>query len=479
MANERKGNDKKLGLTGLVAIVVSSMIGGGIFDLPSNMTAATALGAVLIAWLITGIGMYSLANTFRSLSDKRPDLTSGIYEYSREAFGRFVGFEMAWGYWLSAAFGNVAFAVLIMDTLSFFFPVFGDGKNLPSVIGGSALIWTMHFFVLRGISGAAALNVVGTVAKLVPLVVIVLASAIAFKWDTFQFDFWGQEEHLGSILSQVKSTMLVTLWAFIGIEGAVVIGRHARTPKLVGQSTLIGLFSCLVIYVFLSVLPFGVLHQKELAALTTPSTAYLLQHIVGYWGAVFVNIGVLIALLSAWLAWTILVAEVPHTAATDGVFPKWVAGENKHGAPAAALWLSSIIMQLAIFVVLLSDNAWLFLLSITGVMVLPPYLTSCAFLWKLSISGHFPIRGPESQRWSHVTGTVGTFYAIWLLFAAGPSFLLMSVVFFGLGMPLYHMAHKELSMRELFAGRDAWLAGTIVILMVVAVFLFATGNIKI
>lgn len=480
MADNGGDGTKKLGLIGLVGIVVSSMIGGGIFDLPSNMTASAALGAVIIAWLITGTGMYFLANTFRTLQDKRPDLTSGIYAYAREGFGRFVGFEMAWGYWLSAAFGNVAFAVLIMDTMAYFFPVFGDGKNVPSVIGGSLLIWTMHFIVLRGVSGAAALNLIGTVAKLVPLFVVILVSAVAIKWETFQFDFWGEQQGLGSIMTQVRGTMLVTLWAFIGIEGAVVIGRHAKSPKLVGQATLIGLFLCLTIYIGLSILPFGILHEKELAALKTPSTAYLLEYLVGPWGATFVNIGVLVALLSAWLAWTILVAEVPYVAAKDGVFPKFIAGENRHGVPSTALWLSSIIMQLAMFVVLFAENAWLFMLSITGVMVLPPYLSSAAYLWQLARSNTFPTSGGESRGFTYATGMLATIYALWLLYAAGPSYLLMSAVFFAIGIPLYWAAHRDRPAgTPLFLGRDALLAGGLASLGIIAVTLFATGIVKV
>lgn len=138
-------NSKKLGLMGLIAIVTGSMIGGGIFNLPQNMAAGAAAGAVMLAWVITGVGMFFLASSFRILSDTRPELTGGIYTYARVGFGRFVGFEMAWGYWLATVFGNAAFAVLIMQTLGYFFPVFGDGKNWASVIGGSALIWGMAF----------------------------------------------------------------------------------------------------------------------------------------------------------------------------------------------------------------------------------------------------------------------------------------------------------------------------------------------
>ena len=76
----------KLGVLGLAAIVVSSMIGGGIFSLPQNMAQSASVGAVILAWIITGVGMFFIANTFRILADAKPDLTSGIYMYAREGY---------------------------------------------------------------------------------------------------------------------------------------------------------------------------------------------------------------------------------------------------------------------------------------------------------------------------------------------------------------------------------------------------------
>ena len=119
----------KLGVLGLAGIVISSMIGGGIFSLPQNMAQGASVGAVLIAWLITGIGIYFIANSFRILSTAKPDLTSGIYMYSRQGFGPFMGFTIGWSYWLCQIFGNVGYAVITMDALNYFFPGYFTGGN--------------------------------------------------------------------------------------------------------------------------------------------------------------------------------------------------------------------------------------------------------------------------------------------------------------------------------------------------------------
>ena len=168
-------NSGKLGVTALAALVVSAMIGGGIFSMPQNIAQNASVMAVIAAWIITGTGLFFLANTFRILAEVRPDATAGIYAYARSGFGKFAGFQIAWAYWLCNIFGNVAYAVLLMDALNYFFPGwFTGGNNLWSIIGGSFVIWLMNFAVLRGTRQAAGINTIGTICKLVPLAIFIV-----------------------------------------------------------------------------------------------------------------------------------------------------------------------------------------------------------------------------------------------------------------------------------------------------------------
>ena len=121
----------KLKLGALVALVVGSMIGGGIFSLPQNMAASAGVGAVLIGWAITAVGMLTLAFVFQTLANRKPDLDGGVYAYAKAGFGDYMGFSSAWGYWISAWLGNVGYFVLLFSTLGYFFPVFGEGNTLP------------------------------------------------------------------------------------------------------------------------------------------------------------------------------------------------------------------------------------------------------------------------------------------------------------------------------------------------------------
>lgn len=450
-------DNNKLGLIGLIAIVVSSMIGGGIFNLPSNMSIDAGFIGVTISWIVTAVGIYFLANTFSILSDNNPDLHSGIYSYARAGFGKFVGCEIAWGYWLSSIFGNVAFAVLLMQTIGYFYPIF-NGHNIESFIGGSAFIWLMYFIVICGVTKATFLNNIATFAKLAVLAVILFFFAKGFNPHVASYDMLGKIENLGPLTQQVKSTMLITLWCFIGLEGAVVLSGRAKNPKDVGKATLLGILICIIIFSALSILSFGVLHQSRLAYLPNPSTAYVLEAIVGKWGATFVNVGIIIALLGCWLSWTIITAEVPYIAAKDGVFPKFLVKTDKNDTPTASLLISTIAMQLAMFIVLYSTNAWLTLVDITGLMILPPYTASTLFLLKEVRNGNLKDIGSGKIRMAFVSGLVACIFTIWLLFSSKMELLLISTTIFSLGIGVYEYSRKEAGEKNIFAGKNKVIA---------------------
>ncbi|MDO4162051.1 MAG: amino acid permease [Pseudomonadota bacterium] len=474
-----------LGVWALAAIVVSSMIGGGIYSLPQNMAAGASAGAVLLAWVITGIGVYFIANTFRVLSAAKPDLKAGIYMYSRAGFGPYVGFTIGWSYWLCQICGNVGYAVITMDSLNYFFPpYFEGGNNLASVIGGSILIWGFNYLVLRGIKQATIINLIGTVAKIVPLLLFILIVAVMFHIDQFEFDFWGEEadtaKRLGGLSDQIKSTMLVTLWAFIGIEGAVVMSKHAKSAKTVGHATVLGFAGCLIIYVLLSLLPFGVMTQEQLAEVPNPSTAGILENIVGKWGAWLMNIGLLISVLTSWLAWTVVTAQIPQAAAENGTFPKQFARENAQQTPSVSLWVTSALMQLLMLLVYFSGNAWNTMLSITSVMVLPAYLSSCAYLWKICEDHEYPMNFYIKRSGALFSGIVGVAYSVWLIYAAGLNYLLMAVIFMALGIPVYIWAKKQREPETpAFTVGEGVIAGFLVVIALFAIYAMARGIVSV
>ncbi|MFD1327701.1 arginine-ornithine antiporter [Mycoplana ramosa] len=471
----------KLTLLPLTALVVGSMIGGGVFNLPSDMSRAASPGAILIGWLITGFGMLALALVYQSLAIRKPDLNAGPYAYAKAGFGPFVGFNSAWGYWLSAFLGNVAYAVAIFSALSFFFPVFGDGNNLISIVGASLCLWLIHALVLNGIKQAAFVNIITTIAKLVPLMLFILITIIAFNWDRFTFD-WGRGAGsggagLGSILDQVKSTMLVTLWVFIGIEGASVYSARAARRSDVGRATIIGFLGALGIYVLVSLLSTGILSQPELASLKVPSMAGVLEPLVGRWGASLVNLGLMVSVGGAFLSWTLLCAEIPYTCGRDGTFPKWFAAENANGSPVNALWATNILIQVFLILSFFSKSAYQFFYFIASVAILPPYVFSGAYALKLALSGETYRPDDRARRRDMLVGLIATLYGLWLVYAAGLNYLLMCAVLFAPGILVYARARKEHG-EPAFVGKELLIAIGIGVLALLAIYLMWTGAIS-
>lgn len=474
----------KLGLVSMTLLVIGAMVGGGAFNLPQNMAQGAGLGAVMIAWFVSGLGIFFLARTFQVLADIKPDITAGIYMYSRQGFGKYAGFQIAWGYWLSSAFGNVGFAVLLMDTLNYFFPPYFKGGNTGlAIVLGSCVFWLMNWLVLRGVKSASALNVIGTIAKFVPLLVFVGVVAISIKAGLFTSDFWGRvnenvtgAKSLGSVLDQVKSTMLVTLWVFIGIEGAVVMSGKTDATT-VSRATLLGFFITVLLYVLISVLPFGVMTQAQLGAIAPPSTAAILGSIVGKWGEYFVNGGVLISVLACWLVWTMLVAELPWAAAKDGTYPKVFAATNKNGAASVSLWVSTAIMQAVMVMVYFTNNAWNVLLSITGVMILPAYIGATGYLWKLMAQGQYPANAKIDKTAALASSIFGTIYGVWLVYAAGLEYMLAGAVFFAIGNLVFMWSRREHAPDQaIFSKTEMAVALALVVLGALAIWMLFSGH---
>ncbi|AHG41289.1 amino acid APC transporter [Pseudomonas syringae CC1557] len=434
----------KLRLGALVALVVGSMIGGGIFSLPQNMAASAEAGAVLVGWAITAVGMLTLAFVFQTLANRKPDLDGGVYAYAKAGFGDYMGFSSAWGYWISAWLGNVGYFVLLFSTLGYFFPVFGEGNTVAAVIGASLLLWAVHFLVLRGIQEAAFINMVTTVAKVVPLILFVLIAVFAFKLDIFTSDIWGlKSPDLGSVMNQVRNMMLVTVWVFIGIEGASIFSARAQKRSDVGRATVIGFITVLLFLVMVNVLSLGIMTQPELAKLQNPSMAAVLEHMVGPWGAALISVGLIISLLGALLSWVLLCAEIMLAAAKDHTMPAFLSRENANHVPANALWLTNAMVQVFLIITLFSSSTYLSLIYLATSMILIPYLWSAAYALLLAIKGESYENAKSERRKDLIIAAVALMYAIWLIYAGGVKYLLLSALLYAPGVLFFAKAKIE------------------------------------
>src|SRR5215468_4015508 len=439
----------------LTAMVVGSMVGAGIFSLPRTFAAATGPIGALIAWAIAGTGMYMLARVFQALAERKPELDAGVFAYAKAGFGDYPGFLSAFGYWMGSCIGNVSYWVLIKSTLGTFFPVFGNGNTVVAIAVASVGIWLFHVLILRGVQQAAFINTVVTAAKLVPILVFIVLLAVAFKMDLFRANLYGGDL-TGGIFEQVRATMLVTVFVFLGIEGASVYSRYAKERSDVGFATITGFIIVTGLMVLVTLLPYAVLQRADIAGMRQPSMAQVLEAVVGHWGAVFVSIGLLVSVLGAYLAWSLICAEVLSAAARTKDMPSVFAKENQNKVPANALWLTNIIVQLIVITTYWSRDAFSLMLNLTSAMSLIPFFLVALYAWIMVGRRETYDKNPEGRSRDLVIAIIATIYTAFLIYAGGMKFVVLSAVLYGPGTALYFWCRREQSL-PVFAKMSDWI----------------------
>lgn len=474
----------KLGIFRLVTATITLIIGAGVFTLSGDQAAGGASGAaILTAWGISAVGVLCLVVTFFSLSRLKPNLKGGIYSYANAGFGDFLGFNSAWGYWISALLCVVSFSALLFGALAYFFPVFGEGNNLASVIGASLLVWFYAFLVSCGIKEVTGVNAIITISKFAPIFVAIVAILLFQKFDPaiFMQNMTQGADPTLPFLEQVSGTMMVTIWVFLGIEGAIAISGRAKKDKDVGRATVIAFCCVLTIYLLVSTLSMGVLPLSELAELDTPSFAGVLEAAVGPWGATLINAGVALSLVGAMLGYMVLCSEMPYEAAEQGSFVRAFAKTNKKGAPVVTLVVTGIVVELFLIAMLFSDKTYQFFYALSAGMILLPYLLSAAYFAKLTFTEAHIFDGKLGGSivvW-RVFSVLGVVYALFLAWASGAVGVTIMSLLYAPGVLVYLKGKKEKGEPVFRSALDRVVLAIILIAAVVSVVLIATGTVQV
>lgn len=464
-------------LTALTMMVVGGMVGAGVFSLPSRFATETGVYGAVIAWAIAGTGMLMLAFVFQTLAVRQPSLDSGVYAYAKAGFGEYIGFFSAFGYWASSCVGNVTYWVLIMSTVGAIAPWLGNGDTLPAVALSTLGVWAFAALIMRGTKEATTINKIVTVAKLIPILVFVLLALVAFDLEVFRDNISGGDD-VGSLFEQVRGTMLATVFVFLGVEGASVYSRYARRREDVGRATLLGFVSVLCVFASVTIVSYGIAPRAEIAQLRQPSMAGVLEEAVGTWGLVFVSLGLIVSVLGAYLAWTLMAAEVLFVAAQDDDMPRFLRRENAAGAPVAALLMTTVLIQLMLFVTLVSDDAFNFMLNMTSALSLIPFVFAAGYALKLAVTDEAGADAPTGRNRELVIGVLATLYTLFLLVAAGPRYMLVSFIVYAPGSILFVMARRERG-RAPLTPRELIVLGVSIAGAVIGVIALAAGWITI
>ena len=459
----------KIGLVSLTALVLSSMIGSGIFSLPQNMAAVASAEALLAGWAITGFGIIFLGLSFFFLSRLRPDLDGGIYTYAREGFGDFIGGLAAWGYWLCTSIGSVSYLVVAFSGFGLFFDseqftIFGDGTSLVSILSASLVVWLIHILIAKGVKEAAYVNLIATIVKVLPLIIFIVLAIIFFSPTQFMQDFHGENLQM-PLLDQIKSTMLITLWVFVGVEGATVLSAHAKKKNDVGIATILGILIALILYVAITTLSLGILPREVIAAMPNPSMTGIMEHMIGTSGKILITFCLIVSVLASYMSWTMFSAEVMYQASQTQVFPRFLNKKNENDTPISSLWFTNIVIQIILVLVFFTSKGYDVLIQLATTMILVPYFLVGTYLLRLvfNIGAAWYIK---------LAGIIATLYGFWLVYAAGIEYLLFSVILYTPGAILFFYTRYQKSGKFDFSRNETVALGCTFILSIGSIYAF-------
>ncbi|MBS2970460.1 amino acid permease [Metabacillus sp. KIGAM252] len=400
---------KKWGFWLLSAFVIGNMVGSGIFMLPSTLAQMASPMGAASAWLVTGLGVLMIAFVFGNLSMRKPELTGGPQSYAKAMFksektGKVAGFSMVWGYWVANWISNVAIITSFAGYLSTFLPVMKDpavlftigsqdfekGRLLTFAVC-TILLWGTHTILVNNLNAAGRLNFAATASKVIGFMLFIGAALFAFQGAStgeWYFDVQSAAGEPQGLFKQVQLAAVSTLWAFVGIESAVILSGRARSQADVKKATIFGLFVALTIYMITTLLTMGVIPREELMQSDKPFVD-VLSLFIGDGGGIAMAVLALISLFGSTLGWILMSSEVAYQAAKSGIFPAAFGKNNKKGSPVVSLTITNIMSQLFIFSVISGtiSEAYTFLTTSATLAYLIPYLVSSIYYLKLVING--------------------------------------------------------------------------------------------
>ena len=426
---------RELGLWTSTALVVGNMVGSGVFLLPASLAAYG--GISLVGWLFTSAGALLLALSFSRMSRSLPR-AGGPYAYSRDAFGDFAGFLVAWGYWIAIFVGNAAIAVGFVGYVAFFFPSLSLHPPLAVAVALAA-IWILTWTNARGVREAGMVQLVTMVLKLLPLLALGLLGIFYLDPTHFQpFDLSG-----GSPLGSVTATATLTLWAFIGLESATVPAESVKDPEqTIPRATVAGTLTAAVIYIVSTAAVLGIVPPAALAVSTAPF-AEAAAIVWGRWASWVVAAGAAISAFGALNGWILLQGQVPMAAARDGLFPARFARLSSRGTPVFGLVVSSILVTLLMAMNLTRGlvEQYTLIIKLATLTTLVPYVFSAAAEGRVIMRQR--MKGAPLPRGRTLLTALAFLYALWAVGGSGEETVYWGFLLLLAGLPVYVLLTGE------------------------------------
>ncbi len=420
--------NKKIGLWTGTSLVVGNMVASGIFMLPATLAAYGTLS--LIGWLLSGIGAICLALVYSWLSRIMPSAQGGPYAYTRAGMGEFAGFWVAWSYWISVWCTNAALAIACVSYLTTFIPILGT-HVVFAVATGLGLIWFLTWLNTTGIRNAGSMQLITTIAKLVPLSMIAIGGLFYIQGSNF--DVFNRTD--GSSLAAIIKATTLTFFAFLGLECATVPSNNMEDPeKNIPKATMMGTMISTIIYILSTVAVMGILSPATLIASKAP-LADAAGFIWGNWAKYLIGVGAVISTFGALNGWILMQGQVPAAAAMDKMLPAIFAKENKNKTPVFSLIMSSVFVS-ALMIMNYNKSlasAYEFAILLSTLAVLMPYLFSIIAYVILA----YKEKAHTFSRLNGIVATVAFIFSVWAVVGSGADIVFWGFILLLIGLPLF------------------------------------------
>ncbi|MEU3606659.1 amino acid permease [Streptomyces sp. NPDC035033] len=421
---------RRFGLPVASALVLGNIIGGGIFLLPASVAPYGTIS--LVAFGILTLGALALALVFGRLARRHP-VTGGPYVYARAAFGDFAGFLSAWSYWITAWVSNAALAVAAVGYLDVLVPL--HDSKAATLAAALAVQWLPAAANLAGTRYVGAVQVVATVLKFVPLLLVAVGGFFFFDGANLG-PFQATD---GGALGAVSASAAILLFSYLGVESAAVSAGEVRDPRRnVGRATVLGTLAAAALYLLTMVSVFGTVPHDRLVDSSAPFADSVNLMFGGTWGGAAVACMALVSMVGALNGWTLLSAQTPYAAARDGLFPQ-VFTVKRRGVPTVGVVVTVVLASLLTVYNYTAGSGGVFetLVLVTTFTATVPYLLSAAAQIYFLLSG----RADRVQRSRLVRDTLLALaafgFSLWLVAGSGHAAVYQGVLFLFAGVLVY------------------------------------------
>ena len=416
----------RIGSFRATALVAGNMIGSGILVAPALLAPYGQMS--LIGWILTTIGALALALVFSKLAIWIPN-SGGPYTYVKHVFGDFVGFQMAWGYWISSWCGSVSLLVGTLQYISVFAPEFVSNTTYSMILGLS-MIWLFTYFNTRGLKETTFVGIIVFLIKVVPLVLI---AAVGIFYADFSRVFTFEKCDWSSLGSMAP----VLLWSFIGLESATIPSEEVRNPqKTIPVATIAGVLITAAVYIIGAIVITGVVPQAELIKSAAPYVDSA-NKIFGYPGYLFMIITGIIGLAGSLNGWILIQGQVPYAAAKEGLFPAVFLKTNENGVPRGVV-IGSVLMSIMFILTYqksLVENLRLFI-DIAVLAMLLPYFYSVIAYGYLAVVKRAKLSSTE-KFFMPIIGLIAFLYSFISIVGAGKELVYLCFLIFLVSVPFY------------------------------------------